>query len=142
MVSIVTTNGSYISPANEAVYHQSQLIGTWQGTMNGNQPVTFTVKNIKGSTAQVEFDQGGKKEFGTASVDQNTLTFNNFSIATNNGSLGVLVFQSGTYEKSWQINKTSSPTPTTSTASSVPSSGGGTANISAISGSTAVDILA
>ncbi|MDR3439040.1 hypothetical protein [Telmatospirillum sp.] len=142
MVSIVTTNGSYISPANEAVYHQSQLIGTWQGTMNGNQAVTFTVKNIKGSSAQVEMDYAGKKEFGTASVDQNVLTFNNFSIATKNGSLGVLVMQSGTYEKSWQINKTSSPTPTTSTASSVPSSGGAAANISAISGSTAVNILA
>ena len=141
MVTIVTTNGSYISPANEAVYHQSRLIGTWSGTMNG-QSVAFTVKNVKGNQAQVEYKHGSKTDRGTATVSENMVTFNNVTVATKNGSLGALVFEAGTLQKSYKVTKTAAPTQTTTTASSYKGSGGISTSASATSGATAVNLLA
>jgi len=61
MTAITSTPaGSQISPANERVYHQSNLVGDWKGTWSKNhQPVEFKVVSIKGSSAQVEYTHNG-----------------------------------------------------------------------------------
>ncbi|MDR3493316.1 MAG: hypothetical protein P4L82_01830 [Ancalomicrobiaceae bacterium] len=105
VASAVTTNGSYISGVNERLYKQSNLLGTWKGTMDGKAIVTLKVTSIKGSTAQVEFDHGSTKEHGTATVSQNTLTYGNVTIGTKNGTNAVMIFAAGTLQQAYQLTK-------------------------------------
>jgi len=58
-MAIVTQSTSQISPANERMYHQSNLLGEWKGNWAGNnQAVGFKVVNIRGTRAQVEYITG------------------------------------------------------------------------------------
>ncbi|MDR3374826.1 MAG: hypothetical protein P4L98_13950 [Ancalomicrobiaceae bacterium] len=99
-----TTNGSYISSVDQRLYKQSNLLGSWKGTMGG-KPITLKVTSIKGSTAQVEFDHGATKEHGTATVSQNTLTYGSMTIGTKNGTNGVMIFTAGTTQQAYQLTK-------------------------------------
>ena len=77
MTSISAAQGaSQISPANERLSHQSNLVGDWKGLWsNTHQPIEFKVLNIRGATAQVEYTHNGHTERGTASVDGATITY-------------------------------------------------------------------
>ena len=54
--------GSQISPVDERVYHQSNLVGDWKGTWkNSSRPVELKVINIRGGQAQIEYTHDGHK---------------------------------------------------------------------------------
>lgn len=102
--------GSQISPANERVYHQSNLIGDWKGSFTKtNQPVDFKVDNIKGTTAQVEYTHNGYTERGTATVNGASITYGNLTIATRDGSKAALEFSYGTAVQSAILTKAAAP---------------------------------
>ena len=85
--------GNQISPANERAWHQSNLIGDWKGTTKqNNQPVEVKVLSIHGSTAQVQYIHNGRTERGTGTVDKNSITFGNVTIATRNGTQAAFEF--------------------------------------------------
>ncbi len=93
MSAISATSTSHISPVNERVYHQSNLLGDWKGTTKQNKlPVEFKVISINGSTAQVEYTHNGHTERGTATVDQNFITFGNVTVATRDGKKAAFEF--------------------------------------------------
>jgi len=103
--------GSQISPANERVYHQSNLVGDWKGTWQKNsRPVEFKVINIRGDQAQVEYTHDGHTERGMASVDGATITFGNVTIGTKNGQAAALEFSSGSAKMSAVLNKQAADT--------------------------------
>src|SRR5215469_12435216 len=86
-------SSSQISPANERVYHQSNLLGDWKGTWTKNgQPVEFKVINIRGTTAQVEYTHNGHTERGLADVSGATINFGDVTIGTKNGQTAALEF--------------------------------------------------
>ncbi len=97
MTTVAATKGAnQISPANERVYRQSNLLGDWRGTWSKNhQAVGFKVVNIKGNTAQVEYTHNGHTERGAATVNGGTITYGNVTIATRNGNVGVIEFRFG-----------------------------------------------
>jgi hypothetical protein len=99
---------SQISPANERAWHQSNLLGDWKGTTKQNHaPVEFKVISINGSTAQVEYTHNGRTERGTATVDKDSITFGNVTIATRNGSQAAFEFG---YQPSGQLATTGKQT--------------------------------
>jgi len=99
-------SSSQISPADERVYHQSNLLGVWKGTWTkNNQPVTFNVINIRGSNAQVEYTHNGHTERGLADVNGASLTFGDVTIGTRNGKVAALEFSVGTAKMSAILNK-------------------------------------
>jgi len=92
-ISATSLGTSHISPVNERVWHQSNLLGDWKGTTKQNKlPVEFKVVSINGSTAQVLYTHNGRTERGTATVDQNTITFGNVTIATRDGKQAAFEF--------------------------------------------------
>jgi hypothetical protein len=92
-----TPSASRISPLNERIYHQSNLLGDWKGSFSQNhQPVEVKVVSITGNTAQVEYTHNGQTERSSATVDKNSITFGNLTIATRNGTKAALVFAFGT----------------------------------------------
>jgi len=105
--TIATTQGaSHISPVNERVYHQSNLLGDWKGSFsNTHQAIELKVVSINGSTAQVEYTHNGRTERGTASVDQNFITFGNITIATRDGKKAALEFSFGTVKQDAILSK-------------------------------------
>lgn len=104
-------SSSQISPADERVYHQSNLLGDWKGTWTKNhQPVELKVINIRGNTAQVEYTHNGHTERGFGSVDGNTVTFNNVTILTRNGTKAAMVFAVGTTRMTALLDKQASTT--------------------------------
>jgi hypothetical protein len=107
MTAITTIpKGSQISPANERVYHQSNLIGDWKGSWRKDgRPVEVKILNIRGDTAQVEYTHDGHTERGTGSVDGATISFGNITIGTKNGSVAALEFSSGTAKMTAVLNK-------------------------------------
>lgn len=83
--------GSQISPGDERLYHQSNLIGDWKGSYTKLKgPVEFKVLSIKGGTAQVEYTHNGRTDRGTATVSKNQLTFQNVTVATRDGQKAVI----------------------------------------------------
>ena len=69
MTTIQSSTSSQISPVDERIYHQSNLLGDWKGAWTkSNQPVEFKVINIRGTTAQVEYTHNGHTERGIADV--------------------------------------------------------------------------
>jgi hypothetical protein len=51
-MTTISNTTSQISPVEERIYHQSNLLGDWKGTWTkGGQPVEFKVINIRGTTA-------------------------------------------------------------------------------------------
>jgi hypothetical protein len=98
MTSIGATQGSnQISPVNERIYHQSNLLGDWRGLWSkSHQPVEFKVLSIHGDTAQVEYTHNGHTERGTGTVSAATITFGNVTIGTRDGKNAGLEFSFGT----------------------------------------------
>ena len=104
-------SSSQISPADERVYHQSNLLGDWKGTWTkNNQPVEFKVINIRGSKAQVEYTHNGHTERGLADVSGATITYGDVTIGTRNGSQAALEFSVGTAKMSAILTKQASTT--------------------------------
>lgn len=105
-----TIGASRISPVNEKLYHQSNLLGDWKGSFaNNNQAVEFRVVSITGDTAQIEYSHNGHKEVGTANVDKNTITYGNVTIATRDGTKGALEFSFGTVRQAAVLAKVTAP---------------------------------
>jgi len=102
--------GNQISPANERVYHQSNLLGDWKGTWTkNNQAVELKVVSIKGSSAQIEYTHNGHTERGTGTVDGGTITYGNITLGTRNGTSAALLFEFGTAKQSAALTKTAAP---------------------------------
>jgi hypothetical protein len=92
-VSTIASSTSRITPFNEKVYHQSNLLGDWKGNVKKtNQAIEFKVVSINGDSALVEFTHNGHTERGTATVDKNSITFGNVTIATRNGTQAAFEF--------------------------------------------------
>ena len=95
MSAIATTSlgASRITPVNEKLYHQSNLLGDWKGSFSKtHQAVEFKVVSINGDTAQVEYTHNGHTERGTATVDKNSINFGNVTIATRDGKQAAFEF--------------------------------------------------
>lgn len=111
MTAIQSSTTNQISPVNERIYHQSNLVGDWKGTWkNTNRPVEFKVVNIRGTQAQVEYTHDGHTERGIASVDGATITYGDVTIGTKNGQTGALEFSVGTAKLTAVLNKQAAPT--------------------------------
>jgi hypothetical protein len=105
-----TQSANQISPANERIYHQSNLVGDWKGLMSTNhQPIEFKVVNIKGSTAQVEYTHNGHTERGAGSVEGATVTFGNITVGTRDGKNAALEFSLGTAKLTGVLAKVPAP---------------------------------
>lgn len=112
MAITATQSTSHILPANERVYHQSNLLGTWNGTwQRNNQPVSFKVISISGSTAQVEYTHDGHTERGTGQVDGATISYGTVSIGTRDGQNAGLVFTYGSAKFNAVLKKAADTTP-------------------------------
>ena len=93
MSSIAATSTSRINPVDERLYHQSNLLGDWKGNFKQSHgAVDFKVVSINGTSAQVEYTHNGHTERGTATVDKNSITFGNVTIATRNGTQAAFEF--------------------------------------------------
>jgi hypothetical protein len=92
----VVPSTSWISPAMERSYHQSNLLGEWKGTWTANnQAVSFKVVNIRGAQASVEYTHNGHTERGIAKVNGATIDFGTVTLGTRNGKSAVLLFSAG-----------------------------------------------
>jgi hypothetical protein len=110
MSSIAATGqaASRISTINERAYHQSNLLGDWKGAFKQNhQPIEFKVVSINGSSAQVEYTHNGHTERGPATVDKDSITFGNVTIATRNGQQAAFEFS---YQPQGQLAETGTQT--------------------------------
>ena len=112
MTSIGATQpGSQISPVNERIYHQSNLLGDWKGLWSkSHQPVEFKVVSIHGDTAQIEYTHNGHTERGTGTVSAATITYGNVTIGTRDGKNAGLEFTYGTAKLTAVLAK-SAPAP-------------------------------
>jgi len=105
-----TQSANQISPANERVYHQSNLLGDWKGSWTTNhQPVELKVVSIKADTAQVEYTHNGHTERGTGTVNGGTITFGNVTIGTRDGKKAALEFSFGTAKMGAILDKAAAP---------------------------------
>jgi hypothetical protein len=106
--SIAATSTSRINPVDEKLYHQSNLLGEWKGNFKqNNAAVDFKVVSINGSSAQVEYTHNGRTERGTATVDQDSITYGNVTIATRNGTQAAFEFS---YQPQGQLASTGTQT--------------------------------
>ena len=106
MTTIQGSTSSQISPVDERIYHQSNLLGDWKGAWTkSNQPVEFKVINIRGTTAQVEYTHNGHTERGIADVSGATITFGDVTIGTKNGQVAALEFSVGTAKSTAILQK-------------------------------------
>jgi hypothetical protein len=105
-----TQSANQISPANERVYRQSNLLGDWKGSWTkSHQPVELKVVSIKAGTAQVEYTHDGHTERGTGTVNGSTITFGNVTIGTRDGKKAALEFSLGTAKMSAILSKAAVP---------------------------------
>jgi hypothetical protein len=96
-MTTISASSNQISPVNERIYHQSNLVGDWKGTSKqNNQPVEFKVINIRGSQAQIEYTHNGHTERGFGQVDGATITYGDVTIGTRNGTQAAFEFSTGT----------------------------------------------
>jgi hypothetical protein len=103
-------SANQISPANERAYHQSNLLGEWKGFgTNHHEAVGFKVVNIRGNTAQVEYTHNGRTERGIASVEGGTISFDNVTIGTRNGTTAILEFSAGDGKSTAALEKAVDP---------------------------------
>lgn len=109
-MTTISSTTSQISPAIERVYHQSNLLGDWNGTLTrDHSPVEFKVVNIRGNQAQVEYTHNGHTERGTADVNGMTITFGNVTIGTRDGSKAAFEFSFGAAKFSAILDKQAAP---------------------------------
>jgi hypothetical protein len=107
-IAATSQGTSRISPLNERAYHQSNLLGDWKGTIKqSHAPVEFKVISINGSSAQVEYTHNGRTERGSATVDKNSISFGNVTIATRNGTQAAFEFS---YQPQGQLASTGTQT--------------------------------
>ena len=107
-MSTISASTSHINPVNEKLYHQSNLLGDWKGNFKKtNGSIEFKVLSINGNSAQIEFTHNGHTERGTATVDKDSISFGNVTIATRNGSQAAFEFS---YQPSGQIASTGTQT--------------------------------
>ena len=107
-MSTIAASASHINPVNEKLYHQSNLLGDWKGNFKKtNASIDFKVLSINGTSAQVEYTHNGRTERGTATVDKNSISFGNVTIATRNGTQAAFEFA---YQPSGQIASTGTQT--------------------------------
>jgi len=101
--------GSQISPVDQALYHQSNLIGDWKGswTKTGGA-VELDVVSINNGTATVDYTHNGYTERGTATVSQNTITYGDLTLGTRDGQNAALEFAYGSATQSAILTKASS----------------------------------
>jgi hypothetical protein len=105
-MTTISSSTSQISPVNERVYHQSNLVGDWKGTWaNTSRPIEFKVVNIRGDQAQIEYTHDGHTERGFGSVDGATITFGNVTIGTRNGSVAAFEFSVSGAKKTATLTK-------------------------------------
>lgn len=110
-MTTISASTNQISPVNERIYHQSNLVGDWKGTSKqNNQPVEFKVINIRGDQAQVEYTHNGHTERGFGTVNGATVTFGDVTIGTRNGSQAAFEFSSGTAKWTAILTKQSQTT--------------------------------
>jgi hypothetical protein len=84
------------------------LLGDWKGNFKKtNQAIDFKVVSINGDSAQVEYTHNGHTERGTATVDKNSITFGNVTIATRNGTQAAFEFA---YQPNGQLASTGTQT--------------------------------
>ncbi|CCE02258.1 hypothetical protein [Bradyrhizobium sp. STM 3809] len=108
MVAVQSTN--QISPANERVYRQSNLLGEWKGTWTASgQAVSFKVVNIRGAAATVEYTHNGRTERGIGQVNGTTIDFGPVTIGTKNGKTAVLLFSAGGGKATAVLDKQTPP---------------------------------
>ncbi|MGJ4958126.1 hypothetical protein ACQR1H_20975 [Bradyrhizobium sp. HKCCYLRH2015] len=108
MVAIQSTN--QISPANERVYRQSNLLGEWKGSWTANgQAVSFKVVNIRGAAATVEYTHNGRTERGIGQVNGSTIDFGAVTLGTKNGKNAVLLFSAGGGKATAMLEKQAPP---------------------------------
>lgn len=108
-MTAISSSTSQISPADERVYHQSNLLGDWKGTWTkSKQPVEFKVINIRGTKAQVEYTHDGHTERGLADVSGATISFGDVTIGTKNGQTAALEFSVGTAKSTAILQKQAS----------------------------------
>lgn len=99
---------SRITPLNEKLYHQSNLLGDWKGSFKQTHgSVEFNVLSINGNSAQVTYTHNGHTERGTATVSQNSITFGNVTIGTRDGKQAALEFS---YQAPGQISQSGTQT--------------------------------
>jgi hypothetical protein len=109
-MAVISSSTSQISPANERVYHQSNLLGEWKGNWAGNnQPVSFKVVNIRGARAQVEYTHNGHTERGFGEVNGSILTFGGVTVGTKDGKNLVLLFSAGGGKQTATLAKQAPP---------------------------------
>ena len=109
-MAIISSSTSQISPANERMYHQSALVGDWQGNWAGNnQAVGFKVVNIRGARAQIEYTHNGHTERGFGQVNGATITYGNVTVGTKDGKNLVLLFSAGGGKQSASLEKQAPP---------------------------------
>ena len=107
-MSTISASASHINPVNERLYKQSNLLGDWKGNFKKtNGSVEFKVLSINGTSAQVEFTHNGHTERGTATVDKNSISFGNVTIATRNGTQAAFEFD---FQPSGQLASTGTQT--------------------------------
>jgi hypothetical protein len=107
-VSTISASASHINPVNERLYKQSNLLGDWKGNFKKtNGSVEFKVLSINGTSAQVEFTHNGHTERGTATVDKDSISFGNVTIATRNGTQAAFEFD---FQPSGQLASTGTQT--------------------------------
>ncbi|MDB5562256.1 MAG: hypothetical protein JWN11_1674 [Hyphomicrobiales bacterium] len=84
-------SANQISPVNERIYRQSNLLGDWKGTWSKtHQTIDFKVLNIRGTKAQIEYTHNDRTERGFGTVNGTTLNFGNVTIATHDGKTGAM----------------------------------------------------
>lgn len=111
MTAIQSSSRNQISPADERVYHQTNLVGDWKGTWTkSNQPVEFKVINIRGTKAQIEYTHDGHTERGFGDVSGATISFGDVTIGTKNGQNAALEFSVGSAKKTAVLQKQASTT--------------------------------
>jgi hypothetical protein len=105
-----TQSANQISPVDERVYHQSNLVGDWKGLWAKNhQPVEFKVVSIQGTTAQVEYTHNGHTERGTGTVAGATVTYGDVTIGTRDGKNAGIEFSVGTAKMTGVLAKVAAP---------------------------------
>ena len=105
-----TQSANQISPINERLYHQSNLVGDWKGLWAKNhQPVELKVVNIRGNTAQVEYTHNGHTERGAGSVNGATVTYGNVTLGTRDGKNAGIEFSFGTAKMTAVLAKVAAP---------------------------------
>jgi hypothetical protein len=105
-----TRSANQISPADERVYRQSNLLGDWKGTWSKNhQTIGFKVVSIKGNAAQVEYTHNGHTERGIGVVNGGTITYGSIMVGTRDGQVAGIEFTFGNAKMSGVLAKSTAP---------------------------------